>query len=322
MIKYPEKVKEYFINKYDGYDYRRGWIKCNCPICDEEHKFGVNLEKDWAHCFKCGYASNIHSCIMKAEKLDSFPKYVSYINSLTGVEIRKTKAKEFISPDRILPEGFKLLKYGDSLIARAARKHIEGRGFTVKSLSRKGIGYVDTKGKYFGYLILPIKVDNKVTFFQTRKIIGTGPKFNNPTWEDLGIGKSLVLFNGGILLSNTKVYLVESIFNALTLGNQAIAMLGKALSSRQRYLLMNSPVEEVIIMLDPDAYKEALKLGMELCTYKKVKVVLLPDDKDVNDIGKEAALALEEKTEYGRYPKLLMAWKNLKSRESILQRSY
>ena len=89
------------------------------------------------------------------------------------------------------------------------------------------------------------------------------------------------------------------------MGDRGIALMGKAFSRYQVNQIIKSSCEHVIILLDPDAKEYAYKLGLELAHFKKVKVVILPEGKDVNDLGRSKTLKLIYQTRYMQYSELL-----------------
>ena len=101
------------------------------------------------------------------------------------------------------------------------------------------------------------------------------------------------------------VFICEGALNALTLGDRGIATMGKAISAYQVNELLKSSCQRFIILLDPDAKRYAINLALKLVAYKKVKVVFLPDGKDVNDLGKKQTLKLVYQTRYQNYQELI-----------------
>ena len=107
-------------------------------------------------------------------------------------------------------------------------------------------------------------------------------------------------------------YSCEGALNALTIGDRAIATMGKAISAFQVNELLKSQCERFIILLDPDAKEYAINLALKLVAYKKVKVVFLPDGKDVNDLGRSQTLKLVYATRYQSYQELISIRNSLK----------
>ena len=56
---------------------------------------------------------------------------------------------------------------------------------------------------------------------------------------------------------------------------------------------------------------KALDLAMKLVNFKKVKVILFPDDRDVNDLGKKAVMKMIYNTHYQNYHELVTLKNNL-----------
>ena len=140
--------------------------------------------------------------------------------------------------------------------------------------------------------------------------MGGGAKFNNPKEEDIGIGKNQVIYNQDALFTYNTVWLLESATNCLTMGDKAIGLGGKTLSETQMSTILRSPVKRLIIGLDRDALLWAIKLALKVVKQKKVKLIIFPDKRDVNDLGRKETLELAKSFEFTSYTKLL----NLKHR--------
>lgn len=155
-----------------------------------------------------------------------------------------------------------------------------------------------------GYIVIPFYVQGRLVYYTTRRYwLGAGGKFKNPGEETIGIGKSEVVYNVDALGLYKRVRVVESAINSLTIGNSAIALSGKKASDDQIRVILNSPVEELDLILDPDAYVESLWLGLKLCLRKQVRITQLPEGFDVNDLGKKETLSLVE-PEFWSYNKI------------------
>lgn len=144
-----------------------------------------------------------------------------------------------------------------------------------------------------------------MVYFTARKFIDVGPKFKNPKTEDFGIGKKLLLYNVDSLAIYKKIYIVESVTNSLTLGDNAISLGGKVLSQYQKNQILLSPVEKVVFIYDPDAYWYAIHDALTIVDHKKIKIVLLEGNDDVNDIGKRATKRFERESPWLSHNELL-----------------
>lgn len=291
------------------YDYRRGWLKGDCPDCGK-HKYGVNLSLNKSNCFSCGYNPKPLDLIKEVENISSLREIYEVLDHLEGITYYEEEVKAYeLKKDTVLPDGYKNIKRGDSVLAKAARAFIKRRGFDIKKMSQKGWGY-GTKGKYFGYIIIPFYVDNKLVYFNARLFIGQGPKFNNPEVEEFGLGKSFIIYNKEALYLYRTTWVVESVTNSETIGENACAMGGKSLSAVQINEIIKSPCEKIIIGLDRDALDKAIKLAFKLVEYKKVKVVVMDDDRDINDIGRKESLLKAYNSRYLKSYQDVMKLKN------------
>jgi len=298
------KLYGYFIQRLGMYEYRRGWIKGRCPSCGRDDKFGVNLYLNRTNCFRCGYHPTPIGVVIDLEGLETYREAREFLNLYDGAEYIEPIVEKIERIDTVLPEGFKNLRIGNSFLAKRARSYIESRGFDPEEKSLQGWGY-GTQDKYHGYIIIPFYIGGKLVYYNARKFIGHGPKYINPEIEEFGVGKSLLIYNVDALSMYTDIYLMEGVFNAGTIGDNAIATGGKKISHYQVSMMLKSQAETFTLLLDPDAVEESAIVAMELCNYKKVRVVILPGDKDVNDLGYEATMGVVNKIDWMDYNQLL-----------------
>jgi hypothetical protein len=307
------RLTTYFIQKLNVKVHSTGWlIRGECPDCGSGGKFGVNIEMDRTNCFKCGYRPKPIRLLMKLENLRTYTEVFKYLKTFESVDFIERKAEPLVTKQTHLPEGFKLLSLGDSFTAKLARKYMRKRGYKIMSLTMKGIGYC-TKGKFATRIIIPYYKNGQLIYFNAREFINTGLRHMNPDIEEFNVGKSMVTYNSDALYIYKTTYLVESATNALTMGDKAWAIGGKLPSEYQMSDCLRSPCKGIIIILDPDAYWEALKAGMKLVNKKKVKVVKLPKIKspkdptkflDINDLGKQRVMEFVKKTPWQNYQEL------------------
>lgn len=301
------KLFKYFQDRLGLKKSTKGWWRADCPYCGGRFTFGIHLENYKVKCFKCDHYSNPMSLLMYLEGFEQFNQATNFLNIQQEYEAyeRLNRSKENREVKHLeLPESFLLLIHGDSMMGKAARYYMKKRGYDITKLSLMGVGYC-TSGPYTGYIVFPYYRKGKLVYFQGRRYMGSGPKMKNPEEEVYGIGKSSLIYNEDALFIYKKIYTLESITNSLTLGDNTIGLSGKKISPTQYSKILSSPCEKIIIGLDPDAYDEAIKLAMQLVHFKRVKVLKLPDEKDVNDIGKKATKEIEKVTPYSNYMDLL-----------------
>lgn len=292
------KIKSYF-RSHGFYDYRRGWDKGTCLYCGSEDKAGVNVGKDFYHCFVCEEKNKLINVIMEIEEISSFSKCVSFLKQLPDSEfVRNTEVSKRIEPPvSVLPEGYINIRRGDTRIADKARDYVVNKRHIPLDIAAKwGLGYVpNVESKYFGRIIIPFKKGGKVVYFQARAFLEYEIKFKNPETEEVGAGKSQVIYNEEALDKFEEVSIVESVFNALTIQPEVIGLNGKVASAWQLSKLQSSEkVKAYNIILDNDAWEYAKKLSLRLIKYRPLRLVRLgplDDSRDINNLGREVSMS-------------------------------
>lgn len=303
--KFRAQVRAWAIQALNLRDYRRGWLKGDCPSCGAGDKFGINPESLSANCFKCG-VHNLYELVARVEQVE-IHEVSNILNSTDAPTfLPKPKKQQKKSKRELeLPESFIPLLLGDNEIGRRVRKKMKSRGFDLMDLAIMGVGYC-TSGEYMGSVVFPFYYQGQLVYYTARRVIKLGVnKFINPNSEVYGIGKASLIYNVAALSQYSEVNLLESITNALTLGPDSVAILGKKASQAQLNTLLRSPVEIFNIILDPDAKPEAISLALALIRVKKVRVLLLDGDKDVNDLGYDYVTERLAKEDLATTPYLL-----------------
>lgn len=296
------KLFKYFKQRLSMKPSTKGWYRSNCPYCAGNYCFGINLVKNAVKCFKCEERGSLIDALMLMENfttLNEAKTFLSLQQDYDGYEDQVVVSRYEKKPVN-LPESFRLIINAEGMLGKAAQHYIKKRGFNLTKLAMQGVGYC-LEGPYAGYIIFPFYLKTRLVFFQGRKFMGGGPKMQNPANEEFGTGKTEIIYNQDALFMYSKINIVESITNALTLGDNTIAILGKSISPYQMKWLMKSPATHYTILLDDDALDKARQLAMQLCAYKKVRLVIMPKKKDVNDLGKKITLKLMKQHKFYGY---------------------
>ena len=304
---FKSKLYTYFVKRLGAYPYRHGWLKVPvCPYCGREKKMGINLSLFRCNCFRCNAHPSPTQLIMDVEHLDTYSELLKFLDQGDFNELTFKEEKYELQESRpvYLPEGFVNIASGSSQLSKSVQNYVRNRGFKISDLSRMGVGYV-TSGPLFGYLIIPFTYHGKLVYYNARRVMGNGPRYNNPTKDITGLGKEFIIFNRDALEMYRTIYICEGAINAMTMGPQGIATMGKAISQYQLNEMIKSPAERFIILLDNDAAHYAINLGLKLVNFKKVKVILFKDSRDVNDLGKAKVMRLVYETRYQTYQDLI-----------------
>ena len=114
--------------------------------------------------------------------------------------------------------------------------------------------------KYFGYVPGThrawILIDEN--WWQGRLLVPGEPKYINPPWP-----KGDSLWNAEALKCN-HVVICEGVFSAIAVGDNAIALCGKAANDNQLERIVNARPEYIMIMLDADALDYSYEMGNQL----------------------------------------------------------
>jgi DNA primase len=123
-------------------------------------------------------------------------------------------------------------------------------------------------------------------------------KYDNPKSD-----KDKIIFNEGLVNWDSTVYLVEGAFEMLSFPVNIIPMLGKTLSTTL-FTKLNELKPDVVVLLDPDAYKSSIELYYKLHNIyvgceERVKIVKLPTMDDLDNLRKKFGIDEVIKSLYG-----------------------
>ena len=263
----------------------KGQISFNCPICDEgrhKHNLEVNYFSNVYKCWSCGDSDGTHGSLIKL--FDKFgtrkQKKLFTILKPDQVETKQQKKK----PKVTIPDGY--VKFKDSNpvypVRKQAYNYLKSRGITDEIIEKFGIGFCD-KGSHIGRIIIPsYNKKGDLNYYVGRSWDPRSrAKYRNPEAE-----KEKIIFWENLIDWNKDIYLVEGAFDGMFLDNPVV-MLGKHMSELLFETIYNNAKGNVIICLDGDAWDNAVMLYHELNggeLWGKVKIVKLPNDRDVCDL--------------------------------------
>ena len=280
-----------------------GWWDSDCPFCGKRRKMAFHFAWSLGKCWSCGWRNSIVDFVMEVEGLP----YASAYRVVMDTESGRIDPEMFVLARSLrtveveLPAGYTPLVEGRGrTVGARACSYLEGRGFDIEKLDRLGFGYVGQRTveggeDYFGYIIMPIRQDGRMRYFIARDFMGGFPKYKNPRKEAYGVGKDEVIFNADAFNMHDEVFVLEGIFDAVTLSKRAAATLGWSWSKEQVSWMVNSSCKHIIVVADKGFYVKAVQGAMKLMDHKRVSVVNLDgveDGKDVNDLGRRRVMGL------------------------------
>jgi DNA primase len=170
-------------------------------------------------------------------------------------------------------------------VRQQAIKYLYNRGISDYMIEKYQIGFCDS-GSHSGRIIIPsYDLKGELNYYIGRSWDPyTKAKYRNPEAE-----KEKIIFWESLIDWDKDIYLVEGAFDGIFLEN-SIPMLGKHMSELLFETIYNKSKGDIIICLDADAWTNAVKLYHELnggMLWGRIKIVKLPDDKDVCDLKGE-----------------------------------
>lgn len=329
------KIVAYLSDEYGLRESTNGWLETDCPFCCKKNKLCVNPEYNYLKCWVCDFKGDIYYFLELTEKL-RFKEAVELISSYReqSYSLPTSQRRTFnslnvfnVSSKFSFPCAYKPILDGDNHLSRLARAYLIRRKFDLEYLADKGFGYVDevcedrTKD-LFGYIIMPFSRNGIYYYYNARNYMSSHLRYKNPSTEDFGIGKADLLWNEDALLQAKKLWIMEGVFSALTIGDDAIATMGKAVSNSQVSKILKSSAKEVVIAFDPNTWKESIDLASKLLNYKAVKLLDLKTG-DPNDLGAEKLYEIEETSKFLNFGTLMtLKHEKLKGQQNISGKNF
>jgi len=282
-------------------------LQVNCPRCQEREglshpdgKFNleINTSKRVFRCWKCDeprFNGSLGKLIrIFGSKID-YDLYKSYAKIYNDFIYNEEEEIEYVQVN--LPEEmilFSEMESGNLEHFEAYNYLINERKISRDIILKYRLGFCIT-GKYAKRIIIPSYDKNgDVNYFIGRyygndKYIKEKIPYLNPRAD-----KDKIIFNEGLVNWDSTVYLVEGGFDVLSFPVNSIPLLGKTISTTL-FLKLQELKPDVVILLDPDAYKNSIDLYYTLYTIyigceERVKIVKLPTQEDIDELRKNQGI--------------------------------
>lgn len=262
-----------------------------CPFCNHpKKKLEVHPDSGRWNCWVCNTRGlSIYSLLKKLNVDKKYFNALDQFSTYSYVKIPNTGNGTVSLPKDFTP----LYKpFPNSFESRKAFSYLLSRGVTEDLIKKYKIGYCPI-GDYQQRLIIPSYDNNgRLNFFVSRAYRdNTNSPYRNPN-----VSRDIVFFESYINF-NEDITLTEAVFDAITLGKNTIPLLGKFMSKKLKNRIIKGSCSRVFICLDPDAYKDALKLAKWLLSVGKVPIIMHLEDKDPNEIGRSKLYSIKDKSQ-------------------------
>ncbi len=271
----------------------KGQISFDCPVCSHEIKgldkgdgkgnlevnYGYHVYKCWACSETHGTQGTIYKLIRDYGSKSDLKKY-RLVNP--NIELKKKEKKEI----KGLPKEF--IPLSETNVSNEYKKalgYLTKRNIDMDTIVKHNIGYCE-KGDYSNRVVFPsYDIHNDVNYYLGRSY----EKYTKLKYKNPEIPKTEIIFNEGKVNWDSNIFIVEGVFDHIVVPN-SIPMLGKVMSDDLFTKLVSKAECKVVILLDSDAYTDAIKLYKKLNSTKligRVFIVKLPDGYDISDINQK-----------------------------------
>jgi DNA primase len=263
------KIFHNFLVNENKHSEHKSQISFDCPRCSEEKgvdgdgkgKLEINYAKGFYKCWVCADTHNTKGFIEKLIKGYGTKDDLNRYRLLKPDFVKEDyNFKPKINPNLKLPKEYLKFKgnegeygYYNSL------KYLKDRNIDETMIDKYNIGFINS-GLYKHRVIIPsYDFNGNLNYYVTRSIYNNiKPKYLNPD-----IDKDYIIFNEKFLNYDSTIIIVEGVFDHIVTPN-SIPVLGKTLSNLVKHNLLEKANSNIIILLDDDAYENAILIYNEL----------------------------------------------------------
>ena len=304
---YISSIFESFLGETRKHNEQTGQISFDCPACsadkgmpegDGKGNLELNYYRDVFKCWVCKDTNDMHGSISTLIRKFGTPK------NLKDYKLFKPEAQDntYRKPVTVsLPDSFKALKdcTPKDFKYNTAMHYLKSRGITDDIIEKFNIGYT-TRGHFFNRIVIPsYDADGQLNYFVARWYDKhyTKLKYLNPDVE-----KQTIVFNENKINWDATIYLVEGATDHIVVPN-SIPLLGKYISELLLDLIYEKANANIVILLDGDAFKDAVYLYHRLNFGKlsgRIRICHPPEEYDPSKIhekwGKRGIVQLLKRT--------------------------
>lgn len=293
--------------------YESEQLRVCCPRCQQRANLGlpdgkynleINTAKKIFNCWKCDepkFSGTIKRLVKYYGSKSDLELYNSYtlldgLNNFENDDLNDTVNKLVELPKEYI--SFRDINIHNKDHFDAYTYMILDRKFDYELLLKFNIGFC-IEGDFQGRIIIPsYDVYGNINYFTARTFKNHKTKFKNPD-----VKKDDIIFNEGLINWDSTIYLVEGVFEMLTIPINTMILLGKKLS-KGIFLMLKDKKPNIIILLDPDAYKKSIEIFQILFSIygdesHKIKLVVLNGELDLDEIRKRDGIDSIKKIMYG-----------------------
>jgi DNA primase len=284
-----------------SYQMKNGEHAFHCPFCNHhKKKLQINTETQKWHCWVCNKGGYKIGILLR--KINAHKNIISEILKILGDYQGVSKEKEEVTKyDVSLPQCYKpLWKKSDDPLYKNAIHYLRQRNIGSVDILRYSIGFCSSNG-YSNRIIIPsYDSDGKLNYFMARDMFPNSKfKYKNPPMSKDTVGFEMFI--------NWKepIVLVEGIFDAIAIRNNAIPLFGKFPSKTLVMRLVEKQVKKIYVALDEDAKQDAIKLSKFLMDYGIETYLLNMKDKHPSELGFTKFWEIVQNTQQSKFSDII-----------------
>ena len=254
----------------------RAWYQMVCPICGTDHLWlGYNAEKDFFNCFNHGH-------VTKYELFRTWFPHQNLRELFDQIDVVFDGVVEIQRPVGVYEPPKPVMNLLDF---KRHCQYVRGRGLDPEEMSRVwGWGAIPINGEYFyrDRLFFPVfNRDGVAVSWQTRTILKNEPNRYLTAPKKREVVPIKTLLYGEHLVNPFKTVIVcEGVFDAVAIGPNAVATLGKSLTREQKMKIAKYPRRIICFDSEDDTQQQARDLAGWLSLYSGVTDTVCLDAPD------------------------------------------
>lgn len=230
-----------------------GWVGIRCPMCDDRSEHGgFRLADGKYRCWRCGWhdVADVIKLLENCEYHVACKRLIDYRIDSSPVELGKIKVTR--SQELKWPAGLVDMK-------KIHYDYLLGRGFDPWDVTKKySLKFTGPIGDYKYRVIIPIISQGEPVSYQGRDVTGKHKlRYMACKPQDETEDHRTLLYGADDAKGNT-VVVVEGIFDAWRLGDNAVATFGTSLTDTgPQVALITQRWRRVFILFDPEPPAQA-----------------------------------------------------------------
>jgi len=274
----------------EGKNVSPGWINCQCCFCaDNSNHMGVNVNKGYAYCWKCGHHDLFSTVTLLANENNVKP-------ILTKYGVLQYNYGNILIEKAVIDINKKVIMPGSDMV-RKHNVYLRDRDYDYNYLKHKYKlkGTMHEEQQYKFRIMIPIYYNGRLVSFQGRDIS------DKQTLRYKACGKNMEAIHHKHILYNldncklNRVIVVEGLFDVFRVGDNCCASFGTGFTSEQIGMLARR-FGQVFILYDSES--EALAKAEKACNLLNMMGVetylIILDEGDPGEMSESDIISLKK----------------------------